>query len=95
MKTRKRRMPLAVAFAIASSVTPQRGPVLYPLAIQIGGPAGAFVVVVAGMVEKFRPGRPGLRHSCLPILRREVAKSESSVLESLNSLPMSQVSLYR
>ena len=57
-------LPLAIAFAIASGVTPGRG--LYTAIIagfiisalggsrvQIGGPTGAFVVIVYGIVQKF------------------------------------------
>ena len=57
-------LPLAIAFAIASGVTPDRG--LYTAIIagflistlggsrvQIGGPTGAFVVIVYGIVQKF------------------------------------------
>src|ERR1700704_143827 len=57
-------LPLAMAFAIASGVAPQAG--LYCAIVagllisalggsttQIGGPTGAFVVVVAGIVAKF------------------------------------------
>jgi SulP family sulfate permease len=57
-------LPLAMAFGIASGVTPQAG--LYTAIIagglisalggsrmQIGGPTGAFVVIVAGVVAKF------------------------------------------
>ncbi|MGH7562774.1 MAG: SulP family inorganic anion transporter [Gemmatimonadales bacterium] len=56
-------LPLAIAFAIASGVTPERG--LYTAIIagiiisalggsrvQIGGPTGAFVVIVAGIVQQ-------------------------------------------
>src|SRR3989442_13185170 len=56
-------LPLAMAFAIASGVSPQAG--LYCAIVtgflisalggsktQIGGPTGAFVVVVAGIVAK-------------------------------------------
>src|SRR5215470_12120200 len=56
-------LPLAMAFAIASGLTPQAG--LYTAVVaggiisifggsrvQIGGPTGAFVVIVAGIVEK-------------------------------------------
>jgi SulP family sulfate permease len=62
-------LPLAMAFAIASGVPPQTG--LYTAIVagglisalggsrmQIGGPTGAFVVIVAGIVAKF--GVPGL-----------------------------------
>ena len=57
-------LPLAIAFAIASGVTPERG--LYTAVIagflisalggsrvQIGGPTGAFVVIVYGIVQKY------------------------------------------
>ena len=62
-------LPLAMAFGIASGVTPQSG--LYTAIVagclisalggsrmQIGGPTGAFVVIVAGIVAKF--GTAGL-----------------------------------
>jgi sulfate permease, SulP family len=57
-------LPLAIAFAIASGLTPERG--LYTAVIagliisalggsrvQIGGPTGAFVVIVYGIVQKY------------------------------------------
>src|SRR5262245_55134464 len=60
-------LPLAMAFGIASGVTPQAG--LYTAIVagalisalggsrmQIGGPTGAFVVIVAGIVARFGPG---------------------------------------
>src|SRR6188508_1135660 len=57
-------LPLAIAFAIASGVTPERGlytaviagfliSVLGGSRVQIGGPTGAFVVIVAGIVARF------------------------------------------
>lgn len=57
-------LPLAIAFAIASGVSPQQG--LYTAIIagfiisflggsrvQIGGPTGAFIVIVYGIVQKY------------------------------------------
>jgi SulP family sulfate permease len=59
-------IPLAMAFAIASGVAPQAG--LYTAIVagfvisalggsrvQIGGPTGAFVVIIAGIVTRFGP----------------------------------------
>lgn len=57
-------LPLAMAFAIASGLTPEAGIFTAIVAgflvaifsgspVQIGGPAGAFIVVVYGIVEKF------------------------------------------
>lgn len=57
-------LPLAIAFAIASGVTPEKG--LYTAIIagfiisflggsnvQIGGPTGAFVVIIAGIIAQY------------------------------------------
>src|SRR5689334_504886 len=57
-------LPLAMAFAIASGLPPERG--LYTAVVagflisalggsrvQIGGPTGAFVVIVAGIVARY------------------------------------------
>jgi SulP family sulfate permease len=57
-------LPLAMAFAIASGVKPEQGLVTAIVAgfliaalggsnVQIGGPAGAFIVVVYGIVERY------------------------------------------
>ena len=62
-------VPLAIAFAIASGVTPDRGlwtaiiagfviSVLGGSRVQIGGPTGAFVVIVYGIVQRY--GMDGL-----------------------------------
>lgn len=59
-------LPLAMAFGIASGVTPQAGIYTAVVAgflisalggcrLQIGGPTGAFVVIVAGILAKFGP----------------------------------------
>lgn len=57
-------LPLAIAFAIASGVSPDRGLVTAVIAgfiisalggsrVQIGGPTGAFVVIVYGIVHRY------------------------------------------
>src|SRR5512144_3260852 len=57
-------LPLAIAFAIASGVTPDRGLTTAIVAgflisalggsrVQIGGPTGAFVVIVYGIVQNY------------------------------------------
>ncbi|PIQ85571.1 MAG: sodium-independent anion transporter [Candidatus Omnitrophica bacterium CG11_big_fil_rev_8_21_14_0_20_45_26] len=57
-------LPLAIAFAIASGVSPERGLFTAIVAgflisalggsrVQIGGPTGAFVVIVYGIVQKY------------------------------------------
>src|ERR1700712_4208729 len=57
-------LPLAIAFAIASGVSPEKGiftaiiagliiSVLGGSRVQIGGPTGAFIVVVYGIVQQF------------------------------------------
>src|SRR5262245_17885878 len=62
-------LPLAIAFAIASGVTPGRGvwtaivagfliSALGGSRVQIGGPTGAFVVIVYGIVQRY--GMDGL-----------------------------------
>ena len=62
-------LPLAIAFSIASGVTPDKGLVTAVVAgflisalggsrVAIGGPTGAFVVIIYGIVQKF--GMEGL-----------------------------------
>ncbi|MDR1671546.1 MAG: STAS domain-containing protein [Alistipes sp.] len=62
-------LPLAIAFGIASGVTPEKGLVTAVMAgfiisllggsrTQIGGPTGAFIVIVYGIVQQF--GTSGL-----------------------------------
>src|SRR6185436_14906219 len=57
-------LPLAMAFAIASGVKPEQGIITAIVAgflisalggssVQIGGPAGAFIVIVYGIVERY------------------------------------------
>lgn len=62
-------LPLAIAFGIASGVTPEKGIITAVIAgfiisflggskVQIGGPTGAFIVIVYGIIEKY--GETGL-----------------------------------
>ena len=62
-------LPLAMAFAISSGMTPQAGiycaivtgfliSALGGSYVQIGGPTGAFVVVVSGIIARVRRRRP-------------------------------------
>lgn len=57
-------LPLAIAFAIASGVSPEKGIITAIIAgivistfggsrVQIGGPTGAFIVIVYGIVQEF------------------------------------------
>src|SRR5476649_619299 len=57
-------LPLSIAFAIASGVKPEQGLITAVIAgflisvfsgsrVQIGGPTGAFIVVVFGIVQKY------------------------------------------
>lgn len=60
-------LPLAIAFGIASGVTPEKGLITAVVAgfiisflggskVQIGGPTGAFIVIVYGIVQQFGTG---------------------------------------
>ncbi len=73
-------LPLAMAFAIASGLKPEAGlwtaiiagfliSLLGGSSVQIGGPAGAFIVIVYGIVERYGAGQPADRHR----LRRRAA----------------------
>lgn len=57
-------LPLAIAFAVASGVSPEKGLITAVVAgliisalggsrVQIGGPTGAFIVIVFGIVEQY------------------------------------------
>jgi SulP family sulfate permease len=67
-------LPLAIAFGIASGVTPEAGLITAVVAgflisalggsrVQIGGPTGAFVVIVYGIIQEY--GMDGLRVATL------------------------------
>ena len=60
-------LPLAIAFAIASGVSPEKGIVTAIIAgfivsflggskVQIGGPTGAFIVIVYGVIQQYGIG---------------------------------------
>lgn len=62
-------LPLAIAFAIASGVSPEKGIITAIVAgfvisvtggsrVQIGGPTGAFIIIVAGIIQQY--GMQGL-----------------------------------
>ena len=62
-------LPLAIAFAIASGVTPEKGLITAIIAgfiiavfsgsrVQIGGPTGAFIIIVYGVIQQY--GTTGL-----------------------------------
>ncbi|MDQ6999159.1 MAG: SulP family inorganic anion transporter [Mariprofundus sp.] len=62
-------IPLAIAFAVASGVSPEKGLITAVIAgflisllggsrVQIGGPTGAFIIILYGIVEKY--GMDGL-----------------------------------
>lgn len=57
-------LPLAIAFAIASGVTPEKGLITAIIAgfiisffggsrVQIGGPTGAFIIIVYGIIQQY------------------------------------------
>ena len=57
-------LPLAIAFGIASGVTPEKGIITAIIAgllismfggskVQIGGPTGAFIVIVFGIIAEY------------------------------------------
>lgn len=57
-------LPLAIAFGIASGVTPEKGIITAIVAgflvsllggskVQIGGPTGAFIVIIYGIIQKY------------------------------------------
>lgn len=67
-------LPLAIAFAVASGVSPERGLVTAIVAgflisllggsrVQIGGPTGAFIVIIVGVVSQY--GLDGLMISTI------------------------------
>ncbi|MGJ7495607.1 SulP family inorganic anion transporter [Variovorax sp. RT4R15] len=72
-------LPLAMAFAIASGLTPEAGiwtaiiagfliSLLGGSAIQIGGPAGAFIVIVYGIVERYGLANLLIATACAGVL---------------------------
>ena len=57
-------LPLAIAFAIASGVSPEKGIITAVVAgflvsvfggsrVQIGGPTGAFIIIIYGIIQQY------------------------------------------
>jgi SulP family sulfate permease len=72
-------LPLAMAFAIASGLKPEAGiwtaiiagfliAALGGSAVQIGGPAGAFIVIVYGIVERYGVANLLIATACAGVL---------------------------
>jgi SulP family sulfate permease len=72
-------LPLAMAFAIASGLKPEAGiwtaiiagfliSLLGGSAVQIGGPAGAFIVIVYGIVERYGVANLMISTACAGVL---------------------------
>jgi SulP family sulfate permease len=72
-------LPLAMAFAIASGLKPEAGiwtaiiagfliSLLGGSAVQIGGPAGAFIVIVYGIVERYGVANLLISTACAGVL---------------------------
>ena len=72
-------LPLAMAFAIASGVKPEQGlytaiiggflvALLGGTSVQIGGPAGAFIVIVYGIVERYGVANLLISTACAGVL---------------------------
>ncbi|BEP50302.1 SulP family inorganic anion transporter [Variovorax sp. V116] len=72
-------LPLAMAFAIASGLKPEAGiwtaiiagfliSLLGGSAVQIGGPAGAFIVIVYGIVERYGAANLLISTACAGVL---------------------------
>jgi SulP family sulfate permease len=72
-------LPLAMAFAIASGLTPQAGlwtaiiggflvALLGGTNVQIGGPAGAFIVIVYGIVDRYGVANLLIATACAGVL---------------------------
>ena len=84
-------LPLAIAFGIASGVTPEKGIITAIVAgflisllggtkVQIGGPTGAFIVIIYGIVNN---PEYGLQDPYIRILSKLVSSRRKS------SIPMS------
>src|SRR6478609_8758139 len=72
-------LPLAMAFAIASGLKPEAGlwtaiiagaliALLGGSSVQIGGPAGAFIVIVYGIIERFGVANLLIATACAGVL---------------------------
>ena len=73
-------LPLAIAFGIASGVSPEKGIITAIVAgfiisllggskVQIGGPTGAFIVIIYGIIQEYGISGPGrVCGSCVQIV---------------------------
>src|SRR5689334_24268403 len=87
-------IPLALAFAIASGVPPERGLVTAAVAgflisllggsrVQIGGPTGAFVVIVYGIVDR-KSTRLNSSHSSISYAVFCLKKKKKKTIEAIS-----------
>ena len=89
-------LPLAIAFGIASGVSPEKGIITAIIAgfltsalggsrVQIGGPTGAFIVIVYGIIQQY--GIEGLTVAAAAMALYSGGKDSSAWGRSSNSFP--------
>ena len=96
-------LPLAIAFGIASGVSPEKGIITAIIAgfiisllggskVQIGGPTGAFIVIIYGIIQQY--GEAGLIVATLMagVLLILLGVFKLEPLSSLFRIPLSSVS---
>ena len=96
-------LPLAIAFGIASGVSPEKGLFTAIIAgfiisflggskVQIGGPTGAFIVIVYGIVQEF--GVTGLTIATILAGVMLIAMGLLKLVQSSNLFPTPLWSVY-
>ena len=96
-------LPLAIAFGIASGVSPEKGIITAIIAgfiisllggskVQIGGPTGAFIVIIYGIIQQY--GEAGLIVATLMEYSSSEQLSSSSLILSSSDLPAVSLSLF-